>query len=58
MALKFCIDCGDGPALCATKRRMKLLLRIPSGLNLRQLQLDVRAALPQADDARIAINLV
>jgi hypothetical protein len=37
---------------------MKFFLYIPSGLNLRQLQLDVRAGLPLANDARIAINLV
>jgi hypothetical protein len=45
-------------ALYATKRRMVFLLHIPAGLDLRQLELDVRATLPKAGDARIAINLV
>jgi hypothetical protein len=45
-------------ALYASKRRMEFLLHIPAGLNLRQLEVDVRATLPKADDARIAVNLV
>jgi hypothetical protein len=37
---------------------MEFLLHIPAGLDLRQLEIDVRATLPKANDARIAVNLV
>ena len=44
-------------ALYTAKRQMLFLLNIPAGLDLRQLEMDVRAALPKADDAKIVINL-
>jgi hypothetical protein len=40
------------------KRQVVFLLHIPAGLDLRQLELDARATLPNAEDARIDINLV
>ncbi len=44
-------------ALYKDKRRLVFLLHIPAGLDLEQLKLDVRANLPEADDARINIDL-
>jgi hypothetical protein len=39
-----------------TKRQMTFLMLIPSGLDPRQLETEVRAKLPNPDDARIDIN--
>jgi hypothetical protein len=44
-------------ALDKDKRQLLFFLHIPAGLDLRKLELDVRAALPKADDARIDINV-
>jgi hypothetical protein len=44
-------------ALYKAKRRLVFLLQIPAGLDLEQLKLDVRANLPEADDARINVDL-
>jgi hypothetical protein len=40
------------------KRQLIFLLHIPAELDLRQLELDLRAKLPKPDDARININVV
>jgi len=40
------------------KRQLELFLHIPAELDLRKLESDLRAMLPQADDARIAIDVV
>jgi hypothetical protein len=45
-------------ALYKGKRQLVFLLHIPAELDLRQLELDVRAKLPKADDARIDVDVV
>jgi len=45
-------------AVYKRKRQLVFLLHIPSDLDLRQLELDVRAKLPKPDDARIKIEVV
>jgi hypothetical protein len=40
------------------KRQLEFLLHIPAELDLRQLDLDLRAKLPKPDDARIRIDVV
>ena len=40
------------------KRQVVFLLHVPARLDPKQLELDVRAMLPNADEARIDINLV
>ncbi len=40
------------------KRQLVFLLHIPAELDLKQLELDVRATLPKADDARINIDVM
>jgi hypothetical protein len=40
------------------KRQMEFFLHIPAELDLRKLEEDLRAMLPEADHARIAINVV
>jgi hypothetical protein len=40
------------------KRQLELDLHIPAELDLRKLEFDLRAMLPQADDARIAFDVV
>jgi hypothetical protein len=45
-------------ALYKGKRQLVYLLHIPAELDLRQLEIDVRAMLPKADDARIDIEVV
>jgi hypothetical protein len=42
--------------LIEAKRQMVFLMLIPSGLDPRQLEADVRSKLPQSEDARIAID--
>jgi hypothetical protein len=44
-------------ALYKGKRRLAFVLHIPAGLDLEQLRSDVRANLPEPDDARIDIDL-
>jgi hypothetical protein len=44
-------------ALYEGKRRLVFLLHIPADLDLRQLELDVRAKLPASDDAQIKIEV-
>jgi len=45
-------------AVYKRKRQLEFLLHIPSDLDLKQLELDVRAKLPKPDDARIQIDVV
>jgi hypothetical protein len=45
-------------AIYKRKRQLEFLLHIPAELDLRQLELDVRAKLPKPDDARIKIEVV
>ena len=45
-------------ALYKGKRQLEFLLHIPAGLDLGQLKADVRAMLPDADDARIDTEAV
>jgi len=45
-------------AIYKRKRQMEFLLHIPADLDLRQLELDLRAKLPKPDDARINIEVV
>jgi hypothetical protein len=45
-------------AVYKKKRQLEFLLHIPADLDLKQLELDVRAKLPKADDARIKINVM
>ena len=45
-------------AIDKRKRQMEFLLHIPAELDLKQLELDVRAQLPKPDDARIKIQVV
>jgi hypothetical protein len=45
-------------ALYTGKQQMVFVLHIPAGLDLRQLELDIRATLPKADDARIIVSLM
>ena len=40
------------------KRQLELYMHIPAELDLRKLEFDLRAMLPQADDARIAFDVV
>jgi len=44
-------------ALYEGKRRLVFLLHIPADLDLKQLELDVRAKLPASDDAKIKIEV-
>jgi hypothetical protein len=43
-------------ALYKGKRQLVFLLHIPAGIDLEQLKADVRATLPEADDARVDIE--
>ena len=45
-------------AVYKKKRQLEFLLHIPADLDLRQLELDVRAKLPKPDDARIDMDVV
>src|SRR5258706_10096111 len=45
-------------AIYKEKRRLEFLLHIPSDIDLRQLELDVLAKLPEPDEARIRIDVV
>jgi hypothetical protein len=45
-------------ALYKGKRQLVFILHVPAGLDLDQLKSEVRATLPEADDARIDISLV
>jgi len=45
-------------AVYKKKRQLEFLLHIPADLDLKQLELDVRAKLPKPDDARIKIEVV
>ena len=45
-------------AIYKRKRQMEFLLHIPAELDLRQLEVDLRAKLPKPDDARIKIQVV
>ncbi len=47
-----------GSAIYKKKRQLEFLLHIPADLDLRQLELDVRAKLPKPDDARIDLDVV
>jgi len=48
----------QGSAAYKRKRQLEFLLHIPADLDLKQLELDVRAKLPKPDDARIQIDVV
>ena len=45
-------------ALYKGKRQLEFFLNIPAELDLRKLELDLRAMLPKASDARITMNVV
>jgi hypothetical protein len=45
-------------ALYKGKRQLEFFLNIPAELDLRKLELDLRAMLPNADDARITMDVV
>jgi hypothetical protein len=45
-------------ALNKAKSQLEFYLHIPADLDLRKLEADLRAMLPQADDARIAVDVV
>lgn len=48
----------QGSPLYKGKKQVTFQLHIPAGLDLRQLELDVRAMLPEGDDARIDIDAI
>jgi len=48
----------QGSAVYKRKRQLEFLLHIPADLDLKQLELDVRAKLPKPDEARIEIDVV
>ena len=45
-------------ALYKGKRQLEFFLNIPAELDLRKLELDLRAMLPKANDARITMDVV
>ena len=51
------VDCKP-VALYKGKRQLEFFLNIPAELDLRKLELDLRAMLPKADDARITMDVV